>query len=54
MGDAVCECSLFDGLVPFLLEIVEGVIHFMLDEEVAKEQIDGLSFGLRLDFPFGF
>ena len=44
----------FLHLVPLLLEIVEGVIHLVLDEEFPEEEIDCLALGLNLDCFFAF
>ena len=44
----------FLHLVPFLLEIVKGVIHLVFDEEFPEEEIDGLTFGLYFDSFFTF
>lgn len=35
--------SFLDVLIPFLLEVAESFVHFVLDEEVSEEEIDRLS-----------
>lgn len=41
--EGISRESFFDLFVPFLLELIECICHFMFDEEVSKEEIDCLS-----------
>lgn len=45
---ALDDYALLDELVPFLLEVLQSLWHFVLYEEISEEEVDGLALGVYL------